>query len=90
MKVKDLARMMADEVEDGNGDLEVRFAYPSGDYWKTVIAAEVEHADTAEVKFSKYHEKDEVIEDDGEDDEEEGGDGEATEKETTTVLLLTS
>lgn len=38
-------------------DLPVMMEYPSGDYWKTQIAKELNDAEELEVEYSEYHQK---------------------------------
>ena len=65
MTVKELKNIL-----DGlDQDMEVYYQYPSGDYWRSKIAAEISRADQTEIEYSEYHQKMTVcgeIEDDNE------------------------
>ena len=67
MKVHELIEMLKD-VENQNA--EVRFQYPSGDYWKALIAQKIDEVEMAYVQRSEYHMKDVVIETDEDIDDE--------------------
>jgi hypothetical protein len=62
-----------------NPEAEVGFAYPSGDYWRTTVVAEVGQVDQLDVSWSAYHDKFALPRDD-----EDGGRGEG---EQTIVVL---
>lgn len=51
MKVKDLIR----QLTDFGPEAEVFFQYPSGDYWRTQLAGDVDHVVEATVEWSEYH-----------------------------------
>lgn len=59
-----------------DGDAEVHFAYNSGDYWNTQVAATVDEVQLARVTHSAYHDMDKVMDlnDCDEDEDEEDGD----------------
>ena len=42
-------------------DQEVKFAYPSGDYWRTVIAGDINSIEDGLVVYSNYHQKMTVV-----------------------------
>ncbi len=48
-------------VENGD-DVEVKFAYPSGDYWKTVVCTQIDSVQMLAVKHSEYHDMDRLME----------------------------
>jgi len=60
-------------LEEQDQTLEVKFSYPSGDYWRTQVAKDIEEVETGLVEYSDYHRMDKVV-----DEEDEG----------TLVLLL--
>lgn len=53
MKVKDLI----EELEGHDPELDVVFAFGSGDYWRTEVAEDVELTDVGYVEHSEYHRK---------------------------------
>ena len=64
MTAHELARQLL------NGpDMDVMFAYPSGDYWRTEVAEAVESVRTKEVTYSEYHQKHEVADDEDSDND---------------------
>lgn len=60
MKVKELIEMLQCEDQE----MEVRFACPSHDYWKTQIAKDVSYVESVFTKYSDYHQQDVVADDD--------------------------
>lgn len=42
------------ELEEFDPQMEVRFAYPSNNYWSTVIAEDIRMLDIERVNFSSY------------------------------------
>ena len=68
-------RQLIEELQVLDQDLEVRFAYNYGDYWKTQVAATIDTIETGYVKHSDYHRMDKVVdlnETDENDVDEEG------------------
>ena len=68
-------------------DMEVKFQYNFGDYWKTEVAADIDSVNNGEVTYSEYHRMDKVVEYDADselDDEER----EHLKKINRTVCLL--
>ena len=67
MTVKELI----EELQGFDGDMEVKFSYNSGDYWRTTLAEDVRQIDTHYVKYSGYHRTNKLISehDDTEDDD---------------------
>jgi hypothetical protein len=51
LTVRELIHMLEYEDEDAL----VYFSYPSGDYWKTMIAEPVSEVNTEKIEFSEYH-----------------------------------
>jgi hypothetical protein len=43
------------ELEQFHPNMEVRFAYPSGSYWQTVIAEDIRMLDIELVSFDSYY-----------------------------------
>ena len=43
------------KLENLDDDLPVRMAFPSGDYWRTVIAGTIDAVEICQVEWSKYH-----------------------------------
>lgn len=44
-----------------NKDMEIRFSYNYGDYWKTQVAATIDTVELGYVKYSEYHRMDKVV-----------------------------
>ena len=67
MTVKELI----EELQGFDGDMEVKFSYNSGDYWRTTLAEDICQIDTHYVKYSSYHRTNKLISehDDTEDDD---------------------
>ena len=57
-------RELIDELQNFDGDTEVRFSYDYGDHWHTEVAIEVEHVELTPVTYSSYHEKMRVVDPD--------------------------
>lgn len=51
MKVRELIR----ELKAMDPEMEVYFAHPSHDYWRSELASEVERVDEERVHWSEYH-----------------------------------
>lgn len=49
------------ELQSFNDDMEVKFAYPSGDYWHTTVCDVITSVDIAGVEYSEYHRKDKLL-----------------------------
>lgn len=69
MKVKELI----EELKFFDGEQEIYFAFPSGDFWGTTIAKGVNNVEHTKVVESSYHDTYKVIDSDREDryDEDE-------------------
>lgn len=48
------------------GDVDVHFAYPSGDYWRNTLAARADSVDDGVIVWSEYHREHRLV-----DEEEE-------------------
>jgi hypothetical protein len=59
------------KLEEHDGDADVFMAYPSGDYWRTIIAGKIDTVESCQVKWSDYHSKF-VLPKEGKDPEEDG------------------
>lgn len=66
------------------GDCPVCFKYPSGDYWKTELAPEVDGLEEGETIYSGYHQKPQIY------DREERKSSSSTSEQITRVVLLNS
>jgi hypothetical protein len=51
-------------LEEQDQTLEVKFSYPSGDYWRTQVAKDIEEVETGLVEYSDYHRLDKVVDND--------------------------
>ncbi len=65
MTVKELI----ESLEGFDPNMEVKFAYNFGDYWKTEVASNVRDVDEGMVKYSDYHRMDKVVDDEGDEEE---------------------
>lgn len=61
LTISDLYDMLEQEIKKGNGNLEVKFAYKYGDFWRTVVAANIDNGAVCEVQYSEYHQMDKVF-----------------------------
>ena len=57
---------LIESLEGFDPNMEVKFAYNFGDYWKTEVASDIRRVDEDTVKYSSYHRMDKVV---GEEDE---------------------
>ena len=64
MTVKELM----ESLEGFDPNMEVKFAYNFGDYWKTEVANNIRDVDEGTVKYSSYHRMDKVVDDEEDDD----------------------
>ena len=56
-------------LEQFDGEMEVKFSYNSGDYWRTQVAKDISDVEEGYVKYSDYHRMDQIDEDEDEDSE---------------------
>jgi hypothetical protein len=54
-------------LEQFDGEMEVKFSYNSGDYWRTQVAKDISDVEEGYVKHSDYHRMDQIDEDEDED-----------------------
>lgn len=66
MKVSELI----EELQNFDPDMEVKFAYNYGDYWRTTVAQNIRTIDEQPFRHSEYHRMDRIVE--CEDDNDEG------------------
>jgi hypothetical protein len=59
---------LIESLEGFDPNMEVKFAYNFGDYWKTEVASNVRDIDEGQVRYSSYHRMDKVTDYDDEDD----------------------
>lgn len=52
---------LINELSLFNDDMEVKFAYPSNDYWNTTLCDVISNVDIAGVEYSQYHRKDKLL-----------------------------
>lgn len=62
---------MRERLEGLDDGLKVLMAYPSGDYWRTIIAGTIDTVETCQVEWSAYHGKF-VLPKEGKEPEESG------------------
>ena len=60
---------LIESLEGFDPNMEVKFAYNYGDYWKTEVASNVRDVDEGMVKYSDYHRMDKVVDDEGDEEE---------------------
>ena len=60
----ELIKQLQDMESDLGSEIPVVFAYPSGDYWKTVIGKTVGNIEEGRVSYSEYHRKLKIEEED--------------------------
>lgn len=58
-------------LEDYDKDAVVVYQYPSGDYWRTVLASTVQEVGQATVEYSEYHRQLSLVEDEDKCDDKE-------------------
>lgn len=58
---------LKDLLEGFDGEMEVKFSYNSGDYWRTQVASNIRDVEEGYVKYSDYHRMDKIDEDEDED-----------------------
>ena len=61
MTINELILELLDVQATGGGELPVRFAYPSRDFWHTTLAENVTSVDAGTTQYSAYHEKESVV-----------------------------
>lgn len=64
-------RELKEKLEGLDDNLEVLMAYPSGDYWRTIIAETICTVETCQVEWSDYHSRF-VLPKEGKEPEEDG------------------
>lgn len=82
MTVNELRTALDELIAQGNGEVEIMFAYNYGDYWRSTVAQPLTIIAEAQVKHSDYHSMDKVVENRMDEDEPAEIDG------TRTVLIF--
>ena len=82
MTVRQLREALAGLPEEAQDKL-VTCAYPSGDYWRTVLCATVERVIEREVRWSAYHRERALLNEERDGDEERDDD----ERDSDVVVL---
>lgn len=59
-----LVRELIELLKGADPEMEVRFAYTAGDYWRTKVAAKIDEVDEGFVVHSDYHRMDKLVEPD--------------------------
>ena len=54
-------------LEQFDGEMEVKFSYNYGDYWRTQVAKDIRGVEEGYVTYSDYHQMDKIDEDEDED-----------------------
>ncbi len=52
---------LIEELSNYNSNMEVKFAYNYGDYWRTDVADDITEVQEGNVVYSSYHQTDKVI-----------------------------
>jgi hypothetical protein len=78
-------KKLIDLLQDFDENMEVKFAYNFGDYWRTEVANNITEIDEGQVKYSDYHRMDKVVVDNYDDDNDDDGE---EQDDTKTVVLL--
>ena len=52
------------ELQQFPPEMIVKLEYPSGDYWRTVLAKDISDVDVGNVEYSSYHQTDKVVDED--------------------------
>ena len=52
-----------------DGDMEVKFSYNYGDYWKTTVTSDINCVEEGCVEWSDYHRMDKLVDDENINDE---------------------
>jgi hypothetical protein len=71
MTVQQLRDTLDELVQQGNGDMEIKFSYNYGDYWRTTVAEDINNVSEVSVKYSDYHSMDKVVDLSEEDEPED-------------------
>lgn len=48
-------------LQSFDDDMEVKFTYPSGDYWHSIVCGDITDIDIVGVQYSEYHRKDKLL-----------------------------
>jgi hypothetical protein len=56
MLAHDLAKMLLEQP-----NIEVKFAHPSHDYWRTELASDIDSITEEQVKYTEYHRQDKIV-----------------------------
>ena len=62
---------LIEELSNYDSNMEVKFAYTYGDYWRTEVADDITEVQEGNVVYSSYHKTDKVIDIDDEQYEDE-------------------
>lgn len=62
--VTEAIQMLRELEEQGQGDFQLMFSRPSGDYWKTQLADSVDSFDVGYVAYTDYHQQNQVLDGD--------------------------
>lgn len=83
-------RELIEQLGDFPDEMEVRFAYQSGDYWRTVVTANVREVSEGKVEYSEYHRMDALVKEDDKDvdDDSEAVDIDTGKKEVLHVVIM--
>ncbi len=63
MTVQQLRDALQEQIDNGNGEMEIKFSYNYGDYWRTTVAEDIRNVSEVRVKHSDYHSMDKVLSD---------------------------
>jgi len=78
---------LIETLQDFDPNMEVKFAYNFGDYWRSEVASSITELDEGQVTYSQYHRMDKVViskyDDDDSDEDDDNGDD-----DIKTVVIL--
>ena len=60
---------LKDYLSQFDGDMEVKFSYNYGDYWKTQVAQDIDSIEIGCTEWSDYHRMDKMVDDEDKNDE---------------------
>lgn len=63
---------LIDELSSYDPDMEIKFVYDSGDYWKTELAGGIDTIEEGNVAYSSYHQTHAVVNEKWDEDDQDG------------------
>jgi hypothetical protein len=59
---------LIEELQDFDPQMEVKFSYNFGDYWRTQVASNISRVNEEQVQYSSYHRMDKITDEDEDED----------------------